>query len=207
MKEMDTFLLWVSEHYPVVFLVIAAVIITWIAARKWFLLQHRVEENNAKTAAHHERLEKMESTFTDIRETLLIIKTYLMEKDSKAAKLFSGKASPRKLNENGQMMYRMFGGNEFMEKNQQLLIEKMEARHPQTAHDVEIQALEVLYECVANDIFDDIKMQVYNCGTFAFVLENGEKTSCTISTSDVCFIFSIELRNRYLTSHPEVRTA
>lgn len=134
-----------------------------------------------------------------------MIKTHLIEKDSKAAKVFSGKASPRKLNDMGLQVYNEFGGPVFLDKNQDFLFEMIDEKSPQTALDVENASLEVLYKCVENNIFNDVKVLVYNSKAITIQEKGKEPTEYAITMNDICFIFSIELRDRYLAAHPDVR--
>lgn len=228
---MEAFISWLSEHYPIVFLVIVAIIATWFVAKGWFQLHNSVKSHGDKIAEHetrfekvdevqirkslknhdermawHEsRLDKVDEAISEIKETLLIIKTHLIEKDSKVAKLLSGKTSPRRLNESGMAIFREFDGERFLKNNREYLTDKIEAKRPQTALDVEKYALEVLYECVNNGIFNDVKVKVYNSKAFIIKYETGEEISFDITMNDICFVFSIELRDIYLSAHPEVR--
>lgn len=203
---------FISEHYPVLFLILVVAGIVWLVAKKWFSLQHEMKNQNVKISETgnklkgcESRIDKIDEAISAIKEDLAIIRTHLIEKDSKAAKVFSGKASPRKLNDMGERVYKEFGGPDFLNKNQDFLFKMIEEKKPQTALDVENVSLEVLYKCVENDIFNDVKVLVYNSKAITIQEKGKEPTEYALTMNDICFIFSIELRDRYLATHPQVR--
>ena len=76
-----------------------------------------------------------------------------------------------------------------------MLMERMSAKSPRTALDVEQVALEVLYETLDNDIYNEIKLKVYNSKNIT-IENNGKTEEYSITMNDICFIFSIDLRDR-----------
>ena len=135
---------WIRDNYPLIFVAIILIAITWFVAKKVFYVKRKINEHDKNIDKQNELIEKIENNFVELKEILIIIKTYLIEKDSKAARLFSAKASPRKLNEQGMEIYNEFNGDKFLTRNQTLLFGKMQSKKPQTALDVEKDALEVL---------------------------------------------------------------
>lgn len=203
---------FLSKNYPTLFLILAVGVIVWLVARKWFSLQHeikdhgnKIEDEGTQIKGCESRIDKLDNVISGIREDIAIIKTHLIEKDSKAAKVFSGKASPRKLNEMGLQVYKEFDGPVFLDKNQDFLFRMIDEKNPQTALDVENASLEVLYKCVENNIFNDVKVLVYNSKAITIQEKGKEPAEYAITMNDICFIFSLELRDRYLAAHPDVR--
>jgi len=92
-----------------------------------------------------------------------------------------------------------------LNNNQKILFDMIDEKEPQTALDVENAALEVLYKCVDNNIFNDVKVLVYQSKAIIIEEKGKEPMEYAITMNDICFIFSIELRDRYLTEHPNVR--
>lgn len=203
---------YISNHYPMILIIIALVVIVWKAAEKWFNFQKDIEEVKKNNGENETKINDCEAQIGNIndalkkmQEDITIIRTHLIEKDSKTAKLFSGKASPRKLNEMGLKVYKDFGGANFLNNNQKILFDMIDEKEPQTALDVENAALEVLYKCVDNNIFNDVKVLVYQSKAIIIEEKGKEPMEYAITMNDICFIFSIELRDRYLTEHPNVR--
>ena len=203
---------YISEHYPILFLVLAVIVIVWIVAKQWYSMLYKMKDNSNKIdetcdkiKSCETRVDKLDDLIIGMREDIAIIRTHLIEKDSKAAKVFSGKASPRKLNEIGLQMYKEFRGPTFLDKNQETLFRMIDEKKPQTALDVEKISLEVLYKCVENSIFNDVKILVYNSKTITIQEKDKGRIEYAITMNDICFIFSLELRDRYLSTHPEVR--
>ncbi len=218
-----------NEHYPLVFLILVVAITVWFVAKFWFDLHHKVnihdekiKEQEAKTANlpceehtikindHNslierldKRMEKVETLSQSIHDNVLSIQTFLQTKYKAAAPLFSQKFSPRRLNEKGMELYGQFGGKEFLDANGAMLMERISSKNPKTALDVEQYALEVLYETLDSDIYNSIKLKVYNSADIKIVNE-GKEEMYSITMNDICFIFSLELRDRYLAAHPDV---
>ena len=116
---------YISNHYPMILIIIALVVIVWKAAEKWFNFQKDIEEVKKNNGENETKINDCEAQIGNIndalkkmQEDITIIRTHLIEKDSKTAKLFSGKASPRKLNEMGLKVYKDFGGANFLNNNQ-----------------------------------------------------------------------------------------
>ena len=215
---MEAILNFIAEHWPQLFILIIVVVVTVIATIKIFKTLSRIkdlEDTRAKTSdlpcdnhtstidSHNSRFDNIDDKLSSIQETLTIICTHLIEKDSKAAKLFSRKASPRKLNEEGQRIFNEYNGTSFLQNNEDLLLNAIQEKNPSTALDVEKRALEVLYENVNSTIFNEIKVKLYNSPSITLSID-GKEEPYTLTMNDICFIFSIALRDLYLEKHPEV---
>lgn len=215
---MEAFLSFIGERWPTLLIIIAVGYIVYFVTKKIVKTDARIkdlEDTRAKTSdlpcdnhtstidSHNSRFDNIDSKLSSIQETLTIICTHLIEKDSKAAKLFSRKASPRKLNEEGQRIFNEYNGTSFLQNNEDLLLNAIQEKNPSTALDVEKRALEVLYENVNSAIFNEIKVKLYNSPSITVSI-NGKEEPYTLTMNDICFIFSIALRDLYLEKHPEV---
>lgn len=166
-------------------------------------LDERTERFEARMDKIETRMEQMEKTLLSVNSNILAIQTFLQTKYKNAAPIFSQKYSPRRLNPKGLEVFNQFGGKEFLDANESMLIARMERKKPKTALDVEQDALDVLYETLDDDIYNEIKLKVYNSKNI-MVMIDGKEEEYSITMGDICFIFSLDLRDRYLKQHPEV---
>ncbi|MCQ2259789.1 MAG: hypothetical protein MJZ77_00185 [Bacteroidales bacterium] len=225
MNTMEAVIQYFIEKWPIFTIAILAVIgIVWLAvwitkrAVKADLLEEKCK--NMPCEAHTSeieglgsrmdklegRMDKLEDLSQNINKNVIAIQTFLQTKYPTAAQVFSQKFSPRQLNKKGREMFDKFGGKEFLDANEDLLMECVAAKMPKTALDVEQDALEALYETLDSDIFNGIKLKVYNSKDIEIEVE-GKKERYSLTMNDICFIFSIDLRDRYLNKHPEVPQA
>lgn len=101
-------------------------------------------------------------------------------------------------------MYNDISGEKFLVEHKDFLYRGIDDKLPKTALDVEIAANEVLIENLDSDIFNDLKVWVYNSPSRKLNL-NGEERDYAVTMNDVCFVLSLPLRDMYLDSHPEVK--
>lgn len=199
---MEAILSRLLDKWPALLLILVTAIIVWFVVR-WYYRRFKIVEDKAKKiddlpcASHHEM-------FHEIKEELIAIRTYLTTKYPTAAPVFSQKNSPRELNEAGKQLFTDINGEEFLNKNKEILIKGIDDKTPKTALDVEESALEVLYSLIDNDMFIGMKNWVYNSPSRKLTID-GVDREYTITMNDVCFVLSLPLRNMYLAQHPELQ--
>ncbi len=163
----------------------------------------KVSKRLTKTDSHFTKIDDaisgLQKDVTDIKNDLSDVQLFITSKYPTALGMFVTKNSPLALNEFGKKLYEECGGKSFLEANQVLLLKKIEEKYPKTALDVETYAKEVLFSLTQNDIFNTIKVWVYNSPAWKI----GDK-DYTITLGDVCFVLSIPLRDKYLSLHPEI---
>lgn len=170
----------------------------------------KVSKRLAKTNSHFAKIDDaisdIDDAISDLQKDVTAIKNdvadvqlFITSKYPTALGMFVTKNSPLALNEFGKKLYEECGGKSFLEANQVLLLKKIEEKYPKTALDVETYAKEVLFSLTQNDIFNTIKVWVYNSPAWKI----GDK-DYTITLGDVCFVLSIPLRDKYLSLHPEI---
>lgn len=118
-------------------------------------------------------------------------------KNPKSAISFSTKASPRKLNAEGEKLFEDIKGREFLDTNADFLLNCIKDKTPKTPLDVETVAVEVLVENLNNDMFNDVKNWVYNSPMRKIEI-SGELQDYEVTMNDVCFVLSLPLRDMYL---------
>lgn len=163
----------------------------------------KVSKRLTKTDSHFTKIDDaisgLQKDVTDIKNDLSDVQLFITSKYPTALGMFVTKNSPLALNEFGKRLYEECGGKSFLEANQVLLLKRIEEKTPKTALDVETYAKEVLFSLTNNDIFNTIKVWVYNSPAWKI----GDK-DYTITLGDVCFVLSIPLRDKYLQLHPEI---
>lgn len=209
---------YLMTNWPMVFIFVAILVFAiWLtikittASNKVKSIEKKCEsipcaEHTAKLTSYKEELDRFDKKMDKldtINDSVVAIRALLLSRYKSAAPLFSQKQSPRRLNQRGEEMFALFGGKPFLDKNEELLLGKIKAKDPQTALDVEQDALEVLYETLDSDIFNEIKLKVYNSKSIT-IEKDGKEEEYAITMNDICFIFSLDLRDRYLKAHPEV---
>ncbi len=161
-----------------------------------------LKQEKEKTAIRREectakftRLENVPTLLSNLNESVLTIKLFLMSKHEDAPGALSITRSPRELSDDGIALYNVSGAREVLEKHIDAYIRKMELSNPKSALDVEELALTTLYGSTDNEEFIPLKNYVYNNPVF-------KELSITIAT--ICFVMSLPLRNEYLKRHKEI---
>lgn len=197
---------WLLDNFPLIFTGVIIIVVVWLVARFYFTRFVMLEKEMEKTINRIDKLPcpNQQKSAELITQQLSTIITYLQVKDSKAAAIFSKKASPRKLNAEGIALFKDCGGQEFLDENKDELIESIAAKDPATALDVESLALIVLIARLDSDIFNKLKQWVYNSPSRKINIQ-GEEKEYTINMNDICFVISIPLRDLYLNMHPDIK--
>lgn len=136
----------------------------------------------------------------DLKQDMTSIKTLLMAKFKEFEVVFSGKHSPRALNETGQKIFDDMHGKEFLKKNKDLLFAYVDKEKPKTAYDVEGLCYLACLMNVNNDAFIEIKSFLYNYPTIT--LPDGKPHEVTMD--EACSVLSLPLRDMYLEEHPNI---
>lgn len=222
---------WLADNYPMIFGVAAAcafvALITWKIAswrNETKEISKKIDQKPNKSElpcdTHKQRFDEHKGVMNEIKEDigsvhtaissiqndLTELKTYLMVNNPQAALIFSGKHSPRQLNELGKKIYADVQGEEFLNENLGMFFSAIDELKPQTALDVETFALSILIENMNSPIFNRLKMWVYNSPAIKLppLKEGDDVREYAIVMSDICFILSIPLRDKYLTQHSEL---
>jgi len=88
--------------------------------------------------------------------------------------------------------------------NKDFLFEKIDGMNPKTALDVENAARFACIGYTDNDIYNDIKMYVYNAPAIKIKDRGGNETTYDLSLDDVCYALSTPLRVMYLKEHKDM---
>ena len=158
---------------------------------------------------HDEQLADTRAMMSRMEGQLELLVQNSIEKNNqkirkKSGLAFSAKNSPRQLNQNGVELLKDSGGREFLDRNMDFFIRKIEKLQPKTALDVENMALAVLQTHTNEDMFIPIKSWIYNAPAMQLKNPDGSTRSQEVDIDDVIFVISLPLRDRYLELHPEI---
>lgn len=215
--RMEVILEYLLNNWPSFTVVLIVGVTCFIVARKFTKWEDRHDRK-------HEDLEKgMLNISSDMGETasmlksigenmetiekdVIILKSVMAMKYKNFMDVLSLKHSPRKLNDNGERILSDINGDEFLQRNKNFLFAKIDEQHPKTALDVELAANFVLLSNMNNDIFNDLKIFVYNAPTY--MMKDGEdgQRPYDLDMNDICFVLSLPLRDMYLAEHEEILT-
>ena len=189
---MDAIIKYLLEKSPELALIVIAAIGAW-------KLSKVIQELKNKNKDLEGSISNLEDSVSEIKSDVSDIKLFITSKYPTALGVFASKCSPMQLNEHGKKLLEACSGILFLDANQVLLFSEIEKRNPKTALDVEISAKDVLMSLTNDDIFNGLKVWVYNSPSWDI-----DGRPYTIALSDICFVLSIPLRDRYLESHTEI---
>ncbi len=161
---------------------------------------------NASVESHGKDIDSMKGDIRTMKYDIVAIKSLLTMKHKDAASLFSIKNSPRQLNDIGKRVMGDMKGAEFLDEHKDFFFTLIDAYNPKTALDVENAAHAVCVSNTDNDMFNGLKLFVYNSPSYLVKDASGHERPYDLSLSDVCFILSLPLRDMYLKEHPEILT-
>ena len=144
------------------------------------------------------------SDMSELKEDMATVKAVLVQKFPNVIIRMAMKKSPRQLNDTGQWVFRQVNGDKFLEEHRDFFFRKIDAMKPKTAYDVEQAANIATAGYTDNDMFNDIKLYVYNAPAIKIKDDDGRERDYEISLGDVCYALSLPLRDMYLEAHPEI---
>lgn len=147
---------------------------------------------------------RLKEDMADMKEDMAAVKTVLIQKFPNVINRMAMKKSPRKLNETGEWVFNQVKGEDFLKEHKDFFFKKIDSMKPKTAFDVEQAANFACAGYTDNDMFNDIKLFVYNAPAIKIKDSDGKERDYEISLGDVCYALSLPLRDMYLEAHPEI---
>ena len=116
------------------------------------------------------------------------------------------KASPLKMTPLGEVLFEESSAKKTIDNNIDFLIKELEDINPQTAYDVEEEALSYLLRNMGSEIFADIKQFLYYSPDTIQLKDpaSGEDKAVRLSMQSIIKLMSIYLRDLYLKKHPDI---
>src|SRR5580704_5447225 len=156
---------WLIEHVPLVFIILAAIVLTWTLASQYFHSKHRIE----KTEDEYKKIDgnimpqltSISTSFTSLSGSYNNLVIHLQSRDgSLNAALFMSK-SPLRLTEMGEKILNDIGGKIYIDTYLDTLIKKMDLIGIKTALDSQTIAPLVITEMSNGTSFNDIKNYIF----------------------------------------------
>lgn len=148
----------------------------------------------------------MKGTVESINEQVTEISKWIMHMDERMIDPLSRKCSPRVMTALGKDLFQKSGADKVLENNEDYLIGQIEGLNPQTAYDVESRSLDVLLSKISEPMFNDIKSYIYyQPSSVKLKDEQGIEKDVPISLMSIIHLMGIELRDKYLAKHPEIK--
>ena len=230
--------LWIVEKWPVVGLILAAIIITWVIAVKvvipWKQKIEKAEKaadgidglgvkidklsesisvlpcsSHEKSISHHKDTlseigRKLERLYS-MGDQLSAVSRWIMKLDPSSIDSLAPKFSPRRMTKVGVSLFEMSGAKKAVNEGAETFLKQLEERKPQTPLDVEDEAYNVLMQNLSNPLFNGIKNYIYyQPEKITLKNDDGKDIEVSISLLVLIRLMSIELRDRYLSLHPEL---
>ena len=145
-----------------------------------------------QTGMKWSKIKEICAEFPKIRRALDVISELLLVKGWTKESLYVSSGSPLQLTPAGRKMLTDSGFEEFYGSNKERLFSYMASKNPESPAEVETTAKEAMFylEPKVTPKMELIENYAYN---------NGKPVA------DILFAYSIELRDRYLLAHPELK--
>jgi len=190
------------EKYPVIFLILSAIVITYFVTR-WILhWRHRIikteEECGKIDTLLLPRLDTLTNSNTTLTGAISNLVVYLKTKDvSMDASLFRTQ-SPVQLTEVGKSILRNMGGEKYVDDNFSKLYEELIQRHIKSPLDIQNQSQIVLTTHTGDDDFSAIKTYLYNNPKYRVTVQGGAVQENPLDINLALFIMSIYMRDKVI---------
>ena len=147
------------------------------------------------------KLERLDS----MGDQLSAVSRWIMKLDPKSIDSLAPKFSPRRMTKAGLSLFEMSGARKALDDGADVFLRQLDERNPQTPLDVEDEAYNVIMQNLSSPIFNEVKNFIYYQPE-KITLKNDEGKDIEVSISLLVLIrlMSIELRDRYLSTHPEL---
>lgn len=164
---------------------------------------------HSEQISQHKHLEQdvaaIQTAVTALNIDMASVKSVLAQNFPSATGIFmSNKNSPRVLNETGQWVLEQINGAQFLSDHKDIFFSDIDRQKPKTALDVETAAVFACHAHTGEDMFNAIKIFIYNAPALTVKNAEGREVTHELTLGDVCYALSIPLRDQYLETHPEI---
>lgn len=160
-----------------------------------------ISRNKETLSEIEHKLERLDS----MGDQLSAVSRWIMKLDPKSIDSLAPKFSPRRMTKAGLSLFEMSGARKALDDGADVFLRQLDERNPQTPLDVEDEAYNVIMQNLSSPIFNEVKNFIYYQPE-KITLKNdaGEDIEVSISLLVLIRLMSIELRDRYLSAHPEI---
>ena len=200
---MDAIIEYFLSNWPAMAVIIIVAFAGWKLSRKFTKWEDRHDRKHEEMEKGMESLggkqQEYEQNFKKILKRIDTLERFLIKNGGADYDEFTQMNSPRQLNPKGRRLYKESGAESFfLEKKEALLrmlTSEMDKIKVKTALDAEMLAIRICYDVSVNEDFKPIKDYIYTHPLF-------EGTSISVDT--IALLMGLELRNLYLSLHPEI---
>ena len=197
----EIILTWLTTNWPALIIALIVGVIVWFVTRFYYdgFTPLKKQVNDLPCSVHEGQFQKIMDKLETISLAVVSIKPSTLNS-------LTVKQSPRQLNDYGKALFDDCNGAKFLRDNREFLLTEIEKRKPKTALDVEDLAGEILMLNLNSEIFNELKIWVYNSPTRKLKNQEGEEVDHIVSMGDICIVLGLPLRDMYLAAHPEIQT-
>lgn len=211
MAPIITYLL---NNAPWFAVILIAIIATWIISKYHSKLEDTRNKVDKLPCEKHkddirnsdQKYNEMQRIVTSTNDMVVEINKWLMKFDNDMIDKLAKKASPLKMTPLGEVLFEQSFAKKAIDNNADFLIKEMESINPQTAYDVEEEALSYLLRNMGNDMFTDIKKFLYYSPDTIKLKDpiSEEDKDIKLSIQSIIKLMSIYLRDLYLKKHSNI---
>ncbi len=207
---MDAFISWVLEYSPVIGIIIVVGLLMLFLGLRISKYNHvcKVVESLPCTERKQsiDSFSSVANTVDSINDQVTAISKWIMYIDGDMIEILSRKCSPRVMTQIGRSLFEQSGAKNVVDDNAETLIAELEKKNPLTPYDVENNALDVLLANLSDPMFNEVKNYIYyQPEEIEFHDENGDSRKVRLSLMILVNLMGLELRDRYLAAHPEIK--
>ncbi len=206
---------YIWEHFPLVAFIIALMVVCCVATWKIKGFYDSTRNMSKRVdglpcRSHGEdigALKSRDTKITDMARSIRKIEEWIIKLDRDAMSDLVRKCSPYMLTDLGKALLEATGGKACIDSNEGMWLSLLEQSEPQTAYDVEINALSILSDNTGLAVFNDIKNFLYNSPNVIGLKTGAGELETQVNMRRILMIMSVYLRDRYFERHPEMDTS
>lgn len=211
---MDPIIECLINNAPWLVVVLVASIATWRVSKYHTKLEEIRDKVEKLPCDRHkddirdsgQRYNELQRIVSSTNDMVVEINKWLMKFDNDMIDKLAKKASPLKMTPLGEVLFEESSAKKTIDNNIDFLIKELEDINPQTAYDVEEEALSYLLRNMGNEIFADIKQFLYYSPDTIQLKDpvSGEDKDVRLSMQSIIKLMSIYLRDLYLKKHSNI---
>lgn len=211
---MDSIIEYLINNAPWIVVVLVAIIATWKVSKYHTKLEEIRDKVEKLPCDKHkddirdsgQRYNELQRIVSSTNDMVVEINKWLMKFDNDMIDKLAKKASPLKMTPLGEVLFEKSSAKKTIDNNIDFLIKELEDINPQTAYDVEEEALSYLLRNMGNEMFADIKQFIYYSPDTIQLKDpsSGEDKDVRISMQSIIKLMSIYLRDLYLKKHSDI---
>ncbi len=207
---MESVLSWILDNFPLLGIIIVVAIVMWFVGRYCFKLEESRKKVNSLPCNDYKKtidnFQVVKTTVDSINEQVTEISKWIMHFDDNMIDALSRKCSPRVMTKIGRDLFEISSAKKIIDDNIDFLTKEIAEKNPLTAYDVENNALEVLLANLSHPMFNTLKDYIYyEKEEITLTDENGEYKQVKLSLMSIVRLMGLELRDRYLELHQEIK--